>query len=437
MMIRKLLFTLLALGLVVKASASVLLNKEKSFASQVRAANTLYEIRDAFDLRGATVKVPSGCTLVFSGGSVKNGTLDLNGCRIEGVGIKCRIKNPSDYAYPLSRYLADESNAELNVSVVQSLMDAAVPVIIDYPRLTFSRHLLVGSNVTIQSASEKRVSLYFPDSRGFVFNRKVYSQNNTFRGLHVQSKNHCFDFANGGEAERPINVYFSTFSNMRVQSEEGDCFTAGQGNYGATGDALTFDNLFELIEVKAPKGCGFVGLTGNTHHFTKIRCLGCGVAFFCNCSGVFDSCNGTWGDSRTFYKGTRRDKDNAERYTCIFRNCNVESYNGVLFDCIDARCYMELSLENCSFFIKPNKDKKIDFFPFDFSVLLKLSMRNNYFHVYNGGKYDSKHCLMRVNSLSNILHLDLDNEIEIKDYYSVSYKASKQSVELKKSRVSN
>ena len=166
---RKLLVTMLALLLFIEASASVILKKGQSFASQVRMANTRYEIRDVFDLRGATIKVPSGCTLVFLGGSVKNGTLDLNGCRIEGVGIKCHIKNPTDYAYPLSRYLADSSNEELNVSVVQSLMDAAVPVIIDYPKLVFSKNLSVTSNVVVQSASEKRVLLNFPNSRGFVF----------------------------------------------------------------------------------------------------------------------------------------------------------------------------------------------------------------------------------------------------------------------------
>lgn len=431
---RKLLVTMLALLLFIEASASVILKKGQSFASQVRMANTRYEIRDVFDLRGATIKVPSGCTLVFLGGSVKNGTLDLNGCRIEGVGIKCHIKNPTDYAYPLSRYLADSSNEELNVSVVQSLMDAAVPVIIDYPKLAFSKNLSVTSNVVVQSASEKRVLLNFPNSRGFVFDKKTYSLDNVFRGLYVIAKSHGFDFSNQGEIERPINVYFSIFSNIRVLSQEGDCFTAGYGNYGATGDALTFDNLFELIEVKAPNGCGFVGISGNTHHFTKIRCLGCGVAFFFNCSGVFDSCNGTWGDTPTFFKGTRRDQKADARYICVFRNCNVESYNGILFDCSDPRCYMDLTLENCSFFIKPNRDGVIDYFPFDFSMLFKLRMRNNYFYVYDEGKYDSEHCLMRVSSLSTIAHLDLDKEIEIKDYYSVSYKSPKQSFELRKKK---
>lgn len=426
-------FLLMALFSVIESSASVIVVRQgKTFASQVKSANAYYEIQDDFDLKGALVKIPSGSTLAFKGGSVKNGILDLNGCRIEGVGIKCKIKNPSNYAYPLSRYLADTNDAELNTSVVQTLMDAAAPVIIDMHQLTFSQYLSVNSNVTIQSASEKRVLMEFPNSSGLVYDKKVYSQNNTFKGLHIKAKGNGVDFVNGEGADRPLNVYFNIFSNMRVQSEEGDCFTAGQGNYNANGGTCVFDNFFENIEVGAPKGYGFVGISGNTHHFTKIRCIGCGKAFFYNCSGVFDSCNGTWGTTPTFYKGTRRSNDVAERYTCVFRNCNVESYKSVLFDCDDTRCYMELTFENCSFYITPNEKKIIDYYPFNFAVLTQLRMRNNFFFTYDKGKYDSKHCLFGIGYVSNLERIDVDRELDIMDRHSQVYTVSQTKIELKK-----
>lgn len=429
----KFLAVLLAVLLTVEGyAASVHISPNKTFASQVKASNTYYEIQDDFDLRGSTVKIPTGCTLSFHGGSIKNGTLDLNGCRIEGEGIKCKILNPTDYAYPLSRYLADTKDEELTTSVVQTLMDAAVPVIIDYGELVFNRPLSVYSNVTVQSASDKRVVLSFPFSAGFVWDKKVYSQNNTFRGLIVKAKYNCFDFVNGGATERPFNVYFNIFSNIRVLSEDGDCFTAGEGNYGALGDACTFDNLFENIEVGAPKGYGFVGISGNTHHFTKVRCIGCGKAFFFNCAGVFDSCNGTWGKTPTFYKGTRRAKDVSERYTCLFRNCNVEEYKSVLFDCNDTRCYMELTFENCSFYITPNEKKIIDYYPFNFAVLTQLRMRNNFFFTYDKGKYDSKHCLFGIGYVSNLERIDVDRELDIMDRHSQVYTVSQTKIELKK-----
>lgn len=418
---RKLFALVFALLFVIQGYATVVVRREKSFTSQVRMVNTCYEILDDFDLQGTLVKIPLGCTLVFRGGSVRNGTIDLNGCRIEGVGIRCEIKNPSNYAYPLSRYLADTKDAKLNRSVVQTLMDAKVPVIIDYPELTFDQYLSVNSNVSVQSASENRVQLFFPNSQGFVWDKKCYSQNNTFKSLHVQSKGHGFDFVNGGKEDRPRNVYFNTFTNIRVVSEEGDCFTAGQGNIGVMGGTCVFDNLFEIIEVGAPKGYGFVGISGNTHHFTKIRCIGCGKAFFYNCSGVFDSCNGTFGKTPTFFKGTRKEDDRADRYKCIFRNCNVESYTGVLFDCKDTRSYMELTFEDCSFYITPNKKKIIDFFPFDFGVLVSLKMSNSFFYIYDNGAYDSKHCLLGIAYPSNLEKIDVDMEMTYIDRHAIRY----------------
>lgn len=427
---RKLIVLFFVLVPTIVLNAKVII-KGQSLDGQLKYSNTVYEIQSNINLHGKSVKIPSGCTLIFNGGSINNGTLDLNKCRIEGIGIKCRIKNPENYAYHLSRFLSDVNDVDLNTVVVQALMDAKVPVIIDYPQITFNNSLSVKSNVTVQSASEMKVSLIFPNSRGFVWDEKTSSAYNTFKGLNVTAKSHCFDFVNSGAANRPMNVYYSTFSNLRVKSEEGDCFTAGQGNYGSTGDSCAFDNLFELIEVIAPKGSGFYGISGNTHHFTKVRCLGCGIAFLYNCSGVFDSCNGTWGTTPTFYKATRRGKDAAERYTCIFRNCNVESYTSVLFDCNDALAYMDLSLENCSFYITPNEKKVIDYFPFDFVVLYSLRMHNNLIYMYNNGKYDSKHALIRVVDLSNLSHLDLDRDVEIMDRNLKKRSLTKLSSELK------
>lgn len=53
----------------------IILRRNKTFAEQVTAANTIYEIRYDFDLDEATVTIPTGSTLRFVGGSVTNGTL--------------------------------------------------------------------------------------------------------------------------------------------------------------------------------------------------------------------------------------------------------------------------------------------------------------------------------------------------------------------------
>lgn len=46
--------------------------------------NTVYDIRYDFDLGGSEITVPERCTLKFRGGSIKNGTINLNNCIIKG-----------------------------------------------------------------------------------------------------------------------------------------------------------------------------------------------------------------------------------------------------------------------------------------------------------------------------------------------------------------
>ena len=51
--------------------------------------------------------------------------------------------------------------------------------------------------------------------------------------------------------------------------------------------------------------------------------------------------------------------------------------------------------------------------------------------MYNNGKYDSKHALIRVVDLSNLSHLDLDRDVEIMDRNLKKRSLTKLSSELK------
>lgn len=53
-------------------------------ASQAAAANKVYSVQSSIDLNGGTLTMPAGCTLLFEGGSISNGSLVLNNTRIEG-----------------------------------------------------------------------------------------------------------------------------------------------------------------------------------------------------------------------------------------------------------------------------------------------------------------------------------------------------------------
>ena len=63
---------------VVRSLGYKVLNPAMSFAEQVEGvnnANTIFEIKDSFDLEGGSVTIPAGCTLKFEGGTVINGTV--------------------------------------------------------------------------------------------------------------------------------------------------------------------------------------------------------------------------------------------------------------------------------------------------------------------------------------------------------------------------
>ena len=60
---------------VVRALGYKVLNPNLSFAEQVTAANTIYEIKDEFNLNNGSVTIPTNCTLKFNGGKIINGTI--------------------------------------------------------------------------------------------------------------------------------------------------------------------------------------------------------------------------------------------------------------------------------------------------------------------------------------------------------------------------
>ena len=68
----------------VKAFGYKVLNPNLSFAEQVTGANTIYEIKDNFDLGGESVTIPANCTLKFNGGRIVDSSSGNTG-RLNGL----------------------------------------------------------------------------------------------------------------------------------------------------------------------------------------------------------------------------------------------------------------------------------------------------------------------------------------------------------------
>lgn len=62
---------------------TVILDPNKPFATQLTGRNTVYVVQNAFNLRGQSVRMPGGCVLYFTGGTIRNGVLVGKGTAIE------------------------------------------------------------------------------------------------------------------------------------------------------------------------------------------------------------------------------------------------------------------------------------------------------------------------------------------------------------------
>ena len=70
-------------------TGTTVLTKDIPFSKQLTFANTIYIIKDNFDLGGGqgekAVTIPDNCVLRFEGGSLSNGTVSFNHSRLEGI----------------------------------------------------------------------------------------------------------------------------------------------------------------------------------------------------------------------------------------------------------------------------------------------------------------------------------------------------------------
>lgn len=118
------------------------LEPTKTFSEQVTAENTIYEIRDVFDLGGTqetpvSVTLPAGSTLKFNGGIIKNCSIDFNYARIEAPSVQCfdnvtiadKVSSALDVKAIWFGFSGD--NTTTNSAILSNLLDKCTNVSID------------------------------------------------------------------------------------------------------------------------------------------------------------------------------------------------------------------------------------------------------------------------------------------------------------------
>lgn len=137
----------------------VILRRGASLATQMADANTIYEIRYAFDLDGETLTIPSGCTLKFDGGRIINGCIDSDDLNVvadskcfDNITFDGRFKSFGVVQlswfideYPSS---ADDTTID-NTSDIQFVMDDSGAMNVEFPT---DKYLRITRTIDVQRA---------------------------------------------------------------------------------------------------------------------------------------------------------------------------------------------------------------------------------------------------------------------------------------------
>lgn len=417
----------------------VVLNKSRTFAQQVISTNTIYEIRDAFNLGGGSVNIPAGCVLNFNGGSLTNGTINNVG-RVTGANIGSISALVGSFSDDVKVIRTSElgvgigSDPNFNNSVFQAAIDKQIAIEVDTTAnvsvtgneggfdygITFNNPLYITQiRVSIRGVGFEGGALYFPNGDAFVYNQKKYYSHNLFENLTISAKRFVFNFVNCEtegtiNANRPYNIYQSIFRNLRVKSLESDCFYQG-GVVGVGGDAaLMFQNLFSNISLWTPR-YGFNGVNGQTdfvvEHLTDVYVP---EAFFYNTfPNVVRYVNSSFSGTKNFMRFGGDLTNYDIRIRCEY--CSFEDYTQEIF--IDTslsanptRNY-RVSLYKCAFSYRNTlfPSGKVELFPIKLNSVREFSLRETPDPSIG---YGTNYGIMWTTSINNV-----DVDIPVKLYY--------------------
>lgn len=132
------------------------------------SANTIYIIQYDYDLNGTTVNVPANCTLDFQGGSLGNGTVELNNALLIG-NIKMfanftKIKNPK---VCLSWFINSNTPSVISDTIDRVMSECEGKIIEIDKSIIIARTIVVPCNTSIKGITMQLGTFVYP-SKEFV-----------------------------------------------------------------------------------------------------------------------------------------------------------------------------------------------------------------------------------------------------------------------------
>jgi hypothetical protein len=141
-------------------------NQDKGIQSQLASSNTTYIINTPLDLKGKTINLPQGCTLLFSDGSIANGM--LNGrVRIKGeivrnsLNVRFSKDSSIDSYIPIYNYASDVVASQLQACSNGCYL--AENIYID--KSVYLRSSIEGKNHSISISENLNTGFYITDSK--------------------------------------------------------------------------------------------------------------------------------------------------------------------------------------------------------------------------------------------------------------------------------
>lgn len=255
-----------------------ILEKNASFKEQVEnIANTIFEVRDNFDLGGAAVTLSENCVLKFEGGKLSNGTLRKlgvvrNGSFADDIVVESFANNISNLRASDYGVVADNGTPNFNSNIISTAVNNKIAIEFDGSpdkKIYFASPIIVKINGAIRISGTGH--LYFPNSSGIVLSswnngeeeKGIAIKDSIIDGISITSLYYCIDFSNNNGEVFPTYIYKSVFSNLNLSSEESSCIYGGYKKKQV--DVITFDLLFQNIKFDARdknNGYAFEGING-------------------------------------------------------------------------------------------------------------------------------------------------------------------------------
>lgn len=330
------------------------------------SANTIYIIQYDYDLNRATITIPENCTLEFQGGSLANGTVNLNFAIIKGEGIRTKFINPQNNVIN-TRTLVMGNDSVYDTEMMGYICSLGCDIIVNTKSITINESINVTKDISIigeidGEGYEFVPFIDFPNSNGFLFTA-IQNNNNGIKNLKIQAL---------GDVLHYSNVYMYFWENLNLISKQGNCISADS----------SFHARFNRIKVSAPETgkAGFKGFRGNTTTWTNCTSDSC-FAVFMQCRGLIESYNGTWGNSQHFIYDDEAVVGYGRQTT--IKNSNIESFKDTP---IVLKAYSDqLILDNVSIYNYPTDGVYThDTIAIDYIALLELRNGTTLSDVGNG-----------------------------------------------------